>query len=496
MKNLKDPAAEILVALLCFPLLMVCQLRAQGSARLLKVNVDPSQKFQEIDGFGVNFNGPYFRESQKPMVDMLIDDLGATLFRLDAYGFDLSNWELVNDNDDPNVMNWEYYSDRYSIPNFEASWAVGRYLNSKGGRVLLTAIGIVPEWMLDDKAPPPRHQVCSHTPRPCKPDHLDPAMYDEYAEMLVSMALYARTRAHVDFQYFSPFNETDCYPAEGPRIDPEEAPRVLEAIARRLTKEGLGDVRLVCVDQAIVTTDYINPLLQNAELMKQIGVFSFHTYGEDSVAPQVERVSRSKYPETRVWLTEYGDLSDRDKSFENEWKNQSLKATQRVLRALNQGATAAFFWDAFDNLELCEMRLSFYGLMRNDNHQYSPKKRYFAAKQLYRFVRPGSERIAANTEAAGLMVSAFRNTPRNSLVIVGVKLGGPKQVQIIIPDAGQAPPSWDLYQTTRTLDCSRMEPVVTVNGMAQLELPDEVIFTLVGSERDHQAEHAATKGAK
>lgn len=485
MKNRKDFAGGILVALLFFPLLMVCQIRAQGPAPPIKINVDPSQKFQEIDGFGVNFNGPYFRESQKPMVDMLVDDLGATLFRLDAYGFDLSNWELVNDNDDPNVMNWEYYNDRYSIPNFEASWAAGRYLNSKGARVLLTAIGIVPEWMLDDKAPPPRHKVCSNAPRPCKPDHLNPAMYDEYAEMLVSMAMYARNWAHVDFQYFSPFNETDCYPAEGPRIDPEEAPRVLEVIARRLKKEGLGDVRLVCVDQAIVTTDYISPILQNGELMKQIGAFSFHTYGEDSVGPQVERVTRSKFPQTRVWLTEYGDLSDRDKSFENEWNNQSVKATQRVLRALNQGARAAFFWDAFDNLELCEMRPSFYGLMRNDNHHYSPKKRYFAAKQLYRFVRPGSERIAANSETAGLMVSAFRDTSKNSLVIVGVKQGGPRQVQILIPNAGLAPQSWDLYQTTRTLDCSRTGSVVAANGVAQLELPDEVIFTLVSSQRSH-----------
>jgi len=43
---------------------------------------------------------------------------------------------------------------------------------------------------------------------------------------------YARTKAHLDFEYFSPFNETDCYPPEGPRID--EAPRVLLAVARRL----------------------------------------------------------------------------------------------------------------------------------------------------------------------------------------------------------------------------------------------------------------------
>ncbi len=484
MKNQNTLKVRISVSLLILYSLITCPAWSQGTAPLIKITVDPNQKFQEIEGFGVNFNGPYFRDTQKPMVDMLIDDLGATIFRLDAYGFDLSNWEPVNDNDDPNVMNWEYYNDRYSSPNFEASWAAGRYLNSKGARILLTAIGIVPEWMLDSKAPPPRHKVCSNTPKPSRPDHLNPAMYEEFAEMLVSMAFYARHRAHMDFAYLSPFNETDCYPAEGPRIDPEEASKVLEVLARRLKKEGLGDVRLVAADQAIVSTDYIGPILENQELMKQIGAFSFHTYGEESVGPQVDRVSRSKYPHTRVWLTEYGDLSDRDKSFENEWKNQSLKSTQRALRALNQGATVALFWDAFDNLELCEMRPSFYGLMRNDDHHYLPKKRYFAVKQLYHFVRPGVRRVASSSDAPGLITSAFLDSSADSLIVVGVKQGGPSQVQITIPSSKQAPAIWELYQTTCTLDCRQTGSFVATNDAVQLELPDEVIFTLVGKARN------------
>jgi len=454
---------------------------AQQAKPIIGVTVDPAKRFQEIDGFGVNFNGPYFRDSAKPMVDMLIDDLGATIFRLDAYGFDLSNWEVVNDNDDPAVMNWDFYNDRYSMPNFEASWAAGRYINSKGGRVLLAAIGIAPEWMLDDKAPPPRHRVCSNKPKPCKLDHLNPAMYEEFAEQLVSMAIYARTRAHVDFQFFSPFNETDCYPAEGPRIDPDEMPGVLGAIARRLKKESLGDVRIVAVEQANVTTDYIGAVLEDAEVMRQIGAFSFHTYGEDSVGPQVDRVGRSGYPDMHVWLTEYGDLGDRDKSFENEWKQQALKASGRALRALNQGASAALFWDAFDNFENCELRPSFYGLMRNDNHSYSPKKRYFAAKQLYRFVRPGSVRVAAGTDSPQLMLSAFWDRSSASLIIVGVKEGGPNHVQIRIPESKLTPASLDVYQTTRTLDCRKTECVSVVKGTADFELPDESIFTLVGA---------------
>jgi O-glycosyl hydrolase len=447
-------------------------LLAQAPAR---ITIDPSQRFQYIDGFGVNFNGTYFRDAQKPAIDKLIDDLGATIFRLDPYG--LTNWEAVNDNDDPNTMNWEYYNDRYSAPAFEAAWAAARYLNSRGIRPFLTLSGVPPEWMMDTKGPP-SHKVCHEQPSG-KPDHLKASMYDEFAETVVSLAVYARTRARIDYEYFGPVNETDCYPAEGPRIDPDEMPKVLGAIARRLRKEGLADVKMVVAEQARITNDYITPIMQSADLMKQVGVFSFHTYGADSVGPQVARVRNSEYRNVRVWLTEYGDLSDLDRSAANEWKSFSLTATHRALTALNQGASAALFWDAYDNYHEHYPRLTFYGLLQNADHIYSPKKRYFAAKQLYHFVRPGSQRIGATSDAPSLLVSAFRNGAANAMTVVGVKLGGSNHVQLTVPD-GAAGLHWSLYQTTRELNCVKTDMLSAKNGLVEFDLPEEAIFTLVG----------------
>lgn len=442
-----------------------------------RITLDARQRFQIIDGFGVNFNGNYFRESQKPLIDMLIDDLGATIFRLDPYG--LSNWEAANDNDDPQTMNWEYYNDRYSIPTFEAAWAAGRYLNSRGIRPYLTLSGIAPDWMLDDKAPPPKHKVCGHHGL-AKLAHLNPAMYEEFAESVVSLAVYARTKARIDFEYFGPINETDCYPAEGPRVDPDEAPRLLSVIARRLRKEGLADVKMVVAEQAIHTNDYIGRILAEPELMKQVGVFSLHTYGEDSLRPQIEQVEKSKYSHVPVWLTEYGDLKDLDRSFENEWQGFSLAATRRVLRALNDGATAALFWDAYDNYHEHYPRLTFYGLVRNSDHIYAPKKRYYAAKQLYHFVRAGAQRIGAATSDSSVLVSAYRDGQRNRFVVVGLKKGGPRRIQIALSGAEPMPSTWVLYQTTRTLDCRKTDTVRVHDGIAEIELPEEAIFTLVG----------------
>jgi len=409
------------------------------------------------------------------MFDMLIDDLGVNMFRVVAY-LVYSNWEET-----PGAKDWEYWNDRYSTPIFEATWNGLRYLNSRGIRPMLALMGPVPVWMTDHNPPPPRHKVCQEKVPPELQGHLSPTKYDDFAEEVDTMVEYARTQAHIDFDYFSPFNETDCYPPEGPRIDPDEAPKVLEAVARRLNKAGLGDVRLAVADNAIITNDYTDPILKDDELMKQVGVFTFHTYGEDSVGPQAERLKSSKYSRVPVWLTEYGDLNDEDKTFENQWKSFSLAANRRALTALNQGASALFYFDAFDDYEECAKRLCFYGLFRSASHVYSPKKSYYATRQLYHFVPPGWWRVAATTEASGLTLSAFQGPTPDALVVVGVKEGGPNRFRIQLPQADTAPAAWDLYETTRELDCQKVMTVSAREGNAEIELPAEAVFTLVGS---------------
>lgn len=432
-----------------------------GAAQIpARITVDPAQHFQVMAGFGVNFNGTYFREAQKPLLDRLIDDLGATIFRLDPYG--KVNWETRNDNDDPNAMNWEYYNDRYSSPAFEASWAAARYLNGRGIRPLLALSGAPPAWMLDPK----------------DPNHLNPAMYEEFAETLVSLAAYARFKARIEFEYFGPMNENDCPPIEGPGVSPREMPLVLKAIARRLNKEGLGDLKLVAVDQCHEKNDYVSPLLADPELMKQIGIFSFHAYGSASFASHVEKIRRESPRPVPIWLTEYGDLNDRDFTAENEWKSFCLTATRRALNAINEGMSAALFWDAYDNFHDHDQRITYYGLVRNTDHIYSPKKRYYAAKQLYHFVKPGARRIAASSDAEGLTVSAFRDA--NSVVIVLVKEGGSNHIRLELP-AEAAPASWRIIETTIDLDSQETGAVTARNGVAEINLPDQAVVTLVGA---------------
>lgn len=55
------------------------------------VIIDGASRRHTIDGFGVNITPAQWRnENLKPVIDLLVDDLGCTLFRFDCVG--LADW--------------------------------------------------------------------------------------------------------------------------------------------------------------------------------------------------------------------------------------------------------------------------------------------------------------------------------------------------------------------------------------------------------------------
>ena len=61
-----------------------------------------------------------------------------------------------------------------------------------------------------------------------------------------------------------------------------------------------------------------------------------------------------------------------------------------------------------------------------------------------------------------------------------MKQGGPNRIQIALSGGEPEPAAWELYATTRNVDCLKLDTVPIRNGVAQIELPEEAIFTLVG----------------
>jgi hypothetical protein len=79
-----------------------------------------------------------------------------------------------------------------------------------------------------------------------------------------------------------------------------------------------------------------------------------------------------------------------------------------------------------------------------------------------------------------MLVSAFYDGARGEVILVGVKQGGPGRVQIQVTGSDRLPAHWNLYQTTRQLNCVKTDEITRKDAALGFDLPDESIFTLVG----------------
>jgi O-glycosyl hydrolase len=253
--------------------------------------VDGSRKYQRIDGFGVNANPASWNNGQLiPVLDLLVDDLGMTIWRVIV---EKADWEKVNDNNDPFVFNWDYYRAVYESSKFRNLWSTVAYLNSKRVKVLLNVMGVVPDWMggtiVKEEAE------------------------DEWVEMISSLVYYAVKVRNAQIQLLSPLNETDIGSPEGPSVRPLQYVRLLKKLIARLETLGLNEIGIVAPDTASIDearSAYFPALMSDKGVMAKIAHFGVHNYNGHSgnIARTIER---SAYPDRSFWLTEWAGRCDR-----------------------------------------------------------------------------------------------------------------------------------------------------------------------------------------
>jgi O-glycosyl hydrolase len=433
---------------------------------ILDATVDAELVFQEMDGFGVNINARYWKEeSLLPAMEYLLDDLGATLFRVDIWG--KSNWI-----DPAGVLGKEAalhprrLEQIYRGEIFQRGWQMIRYLNQRGIRPYLAASGDVPVWMLAQ-------------------DGRTLADVDSFCTMLVSMVAWARSREGLDFSLFGPLNETDIGSPEGPMVLPHHFLTVMHRLDEQLKQAGLEDIHLVVAEQANFNADFVHLLISDPLLARRIGVFGMHMYGEASSEEMrlvLDLIGKSPYAGCRKWLTEYGDL---DQTGEREWY-VAWASTRRLFNALEAGFQACLAWDAFDNYHDHDEAWTIYGLLRTGLRTFTPKKRFFAAKQVYRYVLPGFRRIGCRLASADLRLLAFSDADRQKLTVVGMNSG--KDIFLNL-DLRGFPESFlkaraEHFRTSETENCVLVEHLPARRGYwphdgLVIRVPANCIFTLI-----------------
>ncbi len=428
----------------------------------VSATIDGTRQFQTIDGFGVNLNGTYWNNgAMAPALDALYDDLGSTIFRVMV---ETSYWERTNDNADPYTFDWDAYRAIYAGPEFQSLFGIIRHLTQKqDAQVILNVMGPVPAWMGAGR--------------------IDASAEDEWVELITSLLIYTTQDEGLPIQLLAPVNEIDLGDPEGPKMEPDQYVRLLRKLAERLDALGLDEVRFVVPDLAFSKNaqQFLPAILADDVVMAKLAHFAIHDYSGELA--DINRLIGSERAATYgLWVTEYSQWCvDCNKlaTTADSWVF-GADTTSFLLRYLAHGATAALLYDGVDGYYVHHGTFDYWGVLSYDPETgaFAPRPRFNASAQIFRFVRPGMVRIAAETSSEGLMLLAFRDPSSGALSLVGRNpTDHPVTINGVLAGLELVQPLM-LTQTTPTASLMSGRAIPVQTGSFSVEIAPDSVFAL------------------
>lgn len=440
--------------------------------------INGATKYQTIHSLGVNINPHSWNinpASVKKVLDSLITGMGCTSFRL---MFDDTDWESVNDNNDPNLYNWTYYDSVYSAPRFTGIWNTIEYLNSRGiTNITLCPVGATPGWMGGTK--------------------LLPEIEAEYAETIASMVFYGQKRRSpaIHFNMLSPINETGCWGIEAPEMTSNQLGTIFSHIATHLINDGITEVTLVGPDDCYNSFN-AHELINSPVTMSKLTHFGGHQYGNSTSRSEelIYAIKNSAFPDRGVIMSEVNAICngcDGGKyNSDYGFNNYAGPAYKYVLQHLNVGVNGIQLWEGYDSRwhhhhPTRGLEWGMWGIFAvNDTTRpdvFTKRAHYYVFKQLYHFVKPGFKRMAISTTLSEMTLSAFHDPLNGTIVITGKNDSDkPQTIQGILKNLS-AEAKLKFYYTDTSHNFSRGEDVRVASQTFSKVIPASSVFTLVSS---------------
>jgi O-glycosyl hydrolase len=483
--------------IILYMLLGLIPLAMSAQTAEIKVQIDGRVKYQTMDGFGVNINTAWWYNDEygdarilQPAIDLLVDSLGARVFRAVIEEID---WETINDDNDPNHFNWDYYGNIFSNARFQGVWNTLRYLNQKGitNNLLISFMG----------APPASAPTDPYDPQKSWMGDIDfsihPEMEDELVESIAALLYYARNIEKINFSLVSPMNETDIVAStkkpehpdgivEGPNMpDAEQFVRVIRKLAEKLDKIGMDDIRFVTPDAAgeKLFKACFDEMIKDPYLMGKMACWGVHQYGKDA-CNYLSIIRKHENPIKTYWVTETAGIKN-------------------LLGQLDDSATVHLFWDGFDCVYQHAVRNGYGSNPPNDwvfwegeqgkpllalnmsDQTWTPRKQFYEFSQLFRFVKPGALRVGSSANNNELTVYAYLN-PGGQLVIFG-RNNSSDSILINSTINGLSPlKGLSLYITNSQVNLQKKKDVVLSNNLLSVAIPAGTIFTMISFPEDRR----------
>ena len=231
------------------------------------VTLDPSARYQTILGWGKSMPAnPVPDLLRAQVIDRAVNDLGINRLRFEGLCGNRTNsrsWEWLNDNDDPQVINWAGFNTQLLDQRVEA-WLLPwkRAVEARGEpfNVYVSpsffhggSTGDLPPWMAADP--------------------------EEYAEWALALLTRLRDAHGVTADYYCICNEA----GNGNVFTPAVVGRMAKALMPRLRAAGFPTMLQFPESvNAQVAWRYVEALREDPLLWQWVGLISYHWYGRDN----------------------------------------------------------------------------------------------------------------------------------------------------------------------------------------------------------------------
>ncbi|WP_336516992.1 PKD domain-containing protein [Pollutibacter soli] len=397
------------------------EVSVQVNTRAVEISIDKNTKYQTMDGFG-GFGAKDVYWSSGPFtsaafVNDLINDLGLTILRDDIP----TNFEIVNDNDDPNVTDLTKYNINASSPGNDGKLADHlQYLKdmqAAGLNKMVASVWSGPAWMKTNgkiNNGTTQNSAPNYNPSPTAADNqLRVDMYEEFAEMCVAYIRIIKQETGIDVYALSIQNEPRFSQYYASTVYNGNALRdLLKVVGRRFKKENISTKLFLPEDIGYLdgVSGMIQPTLNDDEARGYADIIAVHGYELDGYT--------ANSPEAQTWQTMYSWGAKYGKplwmtetsGYKNDWSG-AMALAKAMYTAIKFGNSSAWLYWSLSTSKLDE-----YCLMSSAGEK---SKRYFVSKNFYKYVRPGAVRIKADiSETEKLYTLAFTDPSDQSTTIV------------------------------------------------------------------------------
>jgi O-glycosyl hydrolase len=235
-----------------------------------------------------------------------------------------------------------------------------------------------------------------------------------YANYLVRYAKdYAA--AGVPLSYVGPENETTIAPPQDSMImSAAQTANFMGILGATLARSGLSTRAECCASISWKVAQHFAAAIEgDATANAATALFTSHGY---FVAPDSPLRGWSK----PVWETEWApfDTGPFDAAWDDGSQLSGFAWAQNIYTGLTRANLGGFLYLWGANTSTTTVTGPNTGLVEVEGNEVASSGRLWAFAGYSRFIRPGAVRIGTTTSAAGLEVSAFRNSDRSIAIVV------------------------------------------------------------------------------